>query len=291
MATETTVTSAKAWALDQPSTYSPDDAVPDALILQTSTISGEVDGDQPVVRVPYVDDADAGFIAEGAEIPEADPGLDEVAIATGKVSQLVRLSREQFGRENASTLIMSSVRRAVTTAANRAYIAQPAPVAPAITPPAGLLNIDGISEVTGLVVGALDPLIDLIAEIQDAGGNPTHIVTSPTGWAELLKLKAADGSHESLLGAGTDNAERRLLDLPVLVSSAVPPGGGLVIDQTAIVSAVGDVQVATSDQAYFSSDSIGVRCTWRFGANVVHPERIGRFTVDAGATSTSPNLA
>ena len=37
--------------------------------------------------------------------------------------------------------------------------------------------------------------------------------------------------------------------------------------------------VATSDQVYFNADSVGVRCTWRFGQNVVKPNRIGKFTV------------
>jgi len=31
--------------------------------------------------------------------------------------------------------------------------------------------------------------------------------------------------------------------------------------------------------AYFANDSIGLRCTWRFGQNVVRPARIGKFTV------------
>ena len=58
-------------------------------------------------------------------------------------------------------------------------------------------------------------------------------------------------------------------------------GTGLVIDKSAIVSAVGEVMVAQSEHAYFDSDSIALRCTWRFGANVVRPDRIGKFTVTA----------
>ena len=39
------------------------------------------------------------------------------------------------------------------------------------------------------------------------------------------------------------------------------------------------VQVAQSEHLYFASDSIGLRCTWRFGANLVRPDRVGSFTV------------
>jgi hypothetical protein len=36
---------------------------------------------------------------------------------------------------------------------------------------------------------------------------------------------------------------------------------GLVIDRSAIVSAVGSVLIATSEHQYFDSDSVGVRAT------------------------------
>jgi hypothetical protein len=59
MATETTVTSAKAWAPDLRAIPARD-AIPDALILLTSTVAGVVEGDAPAARVPYVDDASDG---------------------------------------------------------------------------------------------------------------------------------------------------------------------------------------------------------------------------------------
>ncbi len=68
---------------------------------------------------------------------------------------------------------------------------------------------------------------------------------------------------------------RQLLGIPVLVSSAMTAGSLIVIDRAAVVSAVGPVVVAVSDQAYFASDSIGLRCTFRFGQNVVRPDLTG----------------
>lgn len=132
MVTQITPTSAKAWSPDL-TAVAPRDAVPDALVLLTSTVAGRVEGDEPAIRVMFVDDAAATFVAEGAPIPEADPDLAETLVYTGKVSQLLRLSREQFVQPNAQQLLAESVRRAVTKAANTAYIAQAAPVAPAVT--------------------------------------------------------------------------------------------------------------------------------------------------------------
>jgi len=84
-----------------------------------------------------------------------------------------------------------------------------------------------------------------------------------------------------LLGAGSADVVKSLFSVPVIVSNAVPAGGLIVLDKSAIVSAVGKVEVATSDQVWFTSDSIAVRGTWRFGATVVKPNRLAHLTVTA----------
>jgi hypothetical protein len=96
--------------------------------------------------------------------------------------------------------------------------------------------------------------------------------------AGFRKLRIGTAYNQSLLGAGTDDAEQLLLSLPILVNIALDPYTGLVVDKTAIVSAVGNVQVATSEHAAFQADSVAIRATWRFGHSVVRPERIGKFT-------------
>lgn len=189
-----------------------------------------------------------------------------------------KLSREQFSQPNAQELLAASVRRAVTKAGNAAYINQVAPTPPAITPPAGLMNISGIID-GGDIADDLDGLVDLLATLAGNGAEPSHIVMSPTAWASMRKFKVAADYNTTLLGTGATDAQKFLLDLPVIVTPAAPADSGLVIDKTAVVSAVGDVQVATSEHAFFSADSVAVRCTWRFGANVVKANRIGKFTV------------
>ncbi len=281
MATETTRISAKAWAVDVRA-VAPTDAVPEALILQTSTVVGSVEGDAPAVRVQYVDDATAGFVAEGDPINEADPDLAETLVYTGKVAQLVKLSREQMAQPDAENLLSESVRRAVTKAADIAYIRQVAPTAPATTPPAGLVNVAGVLA-GGAVVGDLDGLVDLQAAIAGNDGNPTHILLSPSAWASLRKFKDQTGSARSLLGAGVEDVVPSLLNLPVIVSNALAAGSGLMLDRSAIVAVLGDVMVSQSEHVYFASDNVALRCTWRFGQNAVHPDRLGAFTVTAPA--------
>ncbi|MGW4636864.1 phage major capsid protein [Nocardia sp. NPDC004415] len=277
MATETTTTSAKAWAPDLQA-FAPDDVVPEALIMQVSTIAGSVEGDSPVVRVAYVDDDDAQFTAEGSAIPEGDPDLAEALIHTAKITQLVRLSREQYAQNGTADMLASSVQRAITKKANQAFLSQVAPTSPAVAPVAGLVNVSGI--VAGdAVTGSLDALVDLVAELQANDATPTHLILDPLGWAELRKLKTATGSNQSLLGAGTTDAQALLLSLPTLVSNAMPASTGLVIDKSAVISAVGSILLATSTEAYFASDSIGLRATWRTGHTVPRPDRLGKFTI------------
>lgn len=279
MALIATTTSSSAHRPDQ-FTYAPADIVPDALILQTSTVSGNIEGDEPVLRVAYVDDDEAGFVAEGAPIEEADPDLAETIVATGKIGQLMRLSREQRGQNRTPELLLASLNRSILKAANTAYIRQAAPTAPAITPAAGLLNVPGVTD--GGTVGAnLDIISDALTAIEENGGTASHIIAAPSAWNAIRKLKTGTGSAQTLLGAGTGDIEKRLFGIPVLTSSAVPTGGLIALDQRAIVSAVGSVQVTLSEDRYFEYDSIGMRATWRFGANVVRPERIVKLTINA----------
>ena len=280
--THTTATSAGAWRPDV-YTFAPADAVPDALVLQCSTVAGQIEGDAPVMRVAYVDDDQAQFTAEGDEIPEGEPALAEVLVHTAKVTQLVRLSNEQYLQANTAGQLAQSVSRAVTRRANIGFVAEPAPTGPAVAPVAGLVHVANVIE-GDEVSGSLDALVDLIAVLQDNLAIPSAILVDPLGWAELRKLKIGSAYNQSLLGAGTSDAVPMLLSLPVLVDPAVPDYSGVVVDRNAIVSAVGDVKVATSEHQYFSNDSVLLRATWRFGHVVVRPNRLGVFTIAGGGS-------
>lgn len=276
---QTTLNSSKAWAPDK-NIFNPADAVPNALILQHSTVGGVIEGDRPSLRVAYVTDDAAQFTGEGVEIPEADPGLDEVLVYTAKITQLVRISNEQFRQDGTAGELSTSVQRAIVKKADQAFLTQVAPVAPNVTPPAGLLNVSGIVD-GGPVAGNLDALVDLVAQLESNGGMPTGIILDPLAWASLRKFKTATGSELTILGAGTNDAQKMLLDLPITVSNALTANSGIVVDSTAVASAVGAVNIATDESAYFTSDGVALRATWRIGWNIVRPNRIGKFTVTA----------
>lgn len=279
MATQITPTSPKAWAPDQ-TAYVPGDVIPDALLLTTSTVVGSIEGDEPAVRVPFVaNDGTVGFVAEGATIPDAEQDFDEVVVLTGKIATLGKYSFETLQQPEAARLVVESLSRNVIRKANAAYLGNAA----IADGPTGLLNIVGITN--GGVIGPdLDAVVDAVAGIEAAGGTATHIIAAPDAWAELSKLKRADASNESLVGAGTVAAERALLSLPVFVTPDMPSHEILVGDRSAVVAAQSLVRLARSEDAYFSADVIGVRLTWRLGWNVMHPDRVAKLsTADLGS--------
>ncbi|QKT06067.1 phage major capsid protein [Gordonia sp. X0973] len=278
MATIKTGTSPQAWRPDV-NTFAPVDEIPEALIVQASTLGGKVEGDAPSVRVAYVTDDDAQFSAEAEVIPESDPVLSEALVHTAKVTQLIKLSMEQYMQPGTNDQLSTSLKRAITKKANEAFLAQVAPTSPAVAPVAGLLNTTGV--VAGdEVTTNLDPIVDLIAELEANGATPSLIVLDPVGWAAIRKLKTATGSNESLVGAGVGDAVQQLLDRRVIVSPSMTVSTGLVIDPTEVISAYGDINLATSTDAYFNSDSIAIRATWRLGHVVPRANRLGTFTIE-----------
>ncbi len=274
----TTTTSAKGWAPDIKQ-FPPAEILPDSLLFQTSTVLGTVDGDAPVVRVPWVDLDSAQFTAEGDEIPEGTPDLNEVLVHTGKVTKLLRVSHEQWEQDGTNVALSQAVTAAIQEKANEAYLSQVAPTAPAVTPPAGLFNVPGITEWVEPITGNLDGITDLLALLETLKAHPSHIVMSPLAWAAIKKIKTQTGSAETLLGSGANAAARLLEGLPVITSPYMTNMTGLIIDKRAIASAAGPIRVAQSEHAYFTSDSLALRATFRFGQNLVHPARIGKFTV------------
>lgn len=251
-----------------------DKIVPDALIHQIATATVPVEGDAPVVRVPYVaEDPSVGFVAEGAPIPLDDAELSEVLIHTQKLAVLSSMSRESATHMEAEQYVANSMRRAVTTKADAAVLSND-------TTPTGLLSVEGMIDGGTLAPTDLDVLSDAITEVEANGGTVTHLVMDPKAWGALRKLKTSTDSAQLLLGSPAEQTERRLFGIPVLVSAQMSPGSILISDRSNVVASIGQIQVVRSAHAMFDRDSYAYRVTWRFGWNVIHPDRLARVTLD-----------
>lgn len=278
MATQVT-NSLKSLYPDQVFVYN--EAVPDALIANplVATVAGEIEGDAPRVRVPYIKtDPTSGFVKEGADITDGGGELDEVLISTGKIATVVKQSNESASFETASQLIAAGVSRSIITSADNAFLnnaknedtdAQNGPV--------GILNTEGIPAIQTTGEGIVDAVADAKAAIGGNGGIPTAIVANYAVEAILRKLKTTDG--RGLLIDPVEAGELSIHGLPVIVNRAMPDNTLLVVSAGEIVAAVGTVNLAVSTDALFTSDSLIRRATWRIGAKVIHPNRLAKLTI------------
>lgn len=270
MATNTTLNTAKAWHPDQVA-YLPEDVVPEALILLASTVAGQIDGDEPSVRVPYVgDDGTATFVDESNPIGDAGQHFDEVVVSTHKLASLGKYSIEVLNQPTPAEMITNSLQRSLVKKANAAFLHNP-------SNPTGILNAAGITE-GGAVSANLDPVIDAVAAIEGNDGQASIIIASPSAWADLSTLKSASGSNQSLLGAGVEAGVRSVLGVPVVVTNQAEAGTLVVIDKTAIVSAVGPIRLVRSDDAFFTLDVAAIKIAWRIGWSLMHPDRLVSLT-------------
>jgi HK97 family phage major capsid protein len=266
------------WNPDLYASLDADDLVPDALIIRTGTYAGSVEGDAPSVRVPYVsDDGTAAVVAEGGTITPNDSTPAEIVFATDKVSRMIKVSREQLAQSGAAERLARSMARSVIVKADDLYLNNAAN-------PTGLLLTAGLAT-AGDLGGATDPTVfeayDAVGAIENDGGQATHILFNPLDWALLSKLPDETGSARSLLADVHDASRRSLAGVPVIVSNHVTQGAALMLDQSEIITAYGNLLMARSDDFYFDSDSVALRLTWRLGFKVARVARLQRLTVAA----------
>ena len=166
-----------------------------------------MDGDEPAVRVPFVDvDDDAGFVAEGDDIDEAATDSSEVVINTGKVAVLVKVSREQYGTGSAASMLSDATRRALIRKANVAYLSQVAPTPPATTPPAGLLNLSPTDG--GLVSGNLDAVSDAFHALALPRRKTVTSGTTSSSTKFSANSDCADTPQQPRSSSSTDRGQR-----------------------------------------------------------------------------------
>lgn len=277
MASTTTTTAAQVWRPDA-NVFAPQDALPDAAILNHSTVSAKIEGDAPSMRVGYISDAAAAYHTEGAALTDTDPSLSEIVVITQEIGFYHEMTRDQYRKTSTPEQLAASVARSITKLADKSFLSEANPTSPAVRPIGGLENYAGLSSQTAVATN-IDKLIDLEATVRAAGANPTAWLLAPDTWAGLRKMKTATGSAIGILGAGTEEARPALLSIPVFVNAEMTSKTGLLVDRNEIISAVSDLEVDVDHSAAFKSVKVAIRGTWRIGYGVPRPTRIGKFVL------------
>lgn len=204
-----------------------------------------------------------------------NPELAEAAFNTAKLAVLARVSNEQLKQGSTSNVLTNSVSRSLTRGADELLLQ--GNTGASVT---GLLDASGVED--GGVLGSdLDTLADALATIEANGGTAAAIVTHPLDYATLRKLKTGEGSHASLLGAAADDIQPRVLGVPVYRSAAARQGTLLVVDPTAVASAISNATISVDTSRYFEYDASAVRGTIRLGASLVREGRAVTLTLGA----------
>lgn len=221
--------------------------------LATVVTTGSASFNIPILK----EDAGAAWVVEGGEIAADDPTLDELTVTPKKVAGLTIISRElaDDSSENAQELVGQGLARSIINQINAAFLGNLA--APA---PKGLTSLANVTAVAGNLAN-LDVFAEAIAEAENAGANLTGWVVHPDDALTIAKLKDLATSNKVLL----ENS-RIIMGRPVIVSTKATVGTiwGLAAGRNITVLR-DDVELAVSDDAYFSSDRIAIRATLRIG--------------------------
>ena len=168
----------------------------------------------------------AGTVLEGAAKPEATLALTERTAQIRKVAVWIAATSEQLEDQESMQQYIDSrlgymVQRKVDT-----QIVSGTGIAPDML---GILNTPGIQT----VVKGADPTPDAIAKamtkVRDAGGEPSAVLLNPADHQEILLLRTTDGIYISA-GGPWDSGPARIWGVPVIISSSVPSGTGIVGD-------------------------------------------------------------
>lgn len=229
------------------------------------------------VNLPIVtEDPAAGWFAEGADITPDDATLDELTVTPKKVAGLTKISNELANDSSpeAATVVGEGLARDIVSKIDAAFFGNTT-----TNGPSGLLSVEGVSVVDNDgSYSSFDVFAEAISKAEEVGATIGAFVTDPATALVLAKLKQATGSNMPMLGASaTDALERRILGVPLLVSSAVTAGTTWGIPKAAsFVVQRGGAELDVDKSVYFASYSTAVRAVMRVGFGFVHPAAIVR---------------
>jgi HK97 family phage major capsid protein len=242
------------------------------------------------VRVPRISSValtDAWRL-ENTLIAEVDPTYDELVLLPSSLPSLKIIHRisNELARNSAVDVVnalKSALVAKIAAELDRAFLSGDG-AAGGIT---GLINQDGVQEITSVGAPSVDDLFDAENMLLTANADPTTAAwfMSPRSLTALRKLRDGSGGAGTgpyLLQPDVSAAGRfTLLGHPLYVTSGIPNDDGAGDNESSIVLAdmsrvaVGrddDFSVALLDQTFGNWDQIAIRITARFDIGMLNSE-------------------
>lgn len=233
----------------------------------------------PEFRVPMVTkDPTAEWTGEGEEITSSDATLEEFVGRFGKLAGLTIISRELADDSSpaASEIVGQGLSRDLARKLDAAFFGTKG--SSTVQPP-GLEDLEGVTEVDGGAAWTdTDPFVEAIYKAAGVGATLSAFVANPDDALVLATLKESTTSKRPLLGSDPSQpAQRQVSGVALLTSPAVELGTvwGVPKDRVLVVVR-DDVKLDIDRSAYFSSDRVGIRATFRVAFAYPHPAAVVR---------------
>lgn len=245
----------------------------DSVAFQVTTV---LSTDSTSSKFPIVTaDAGAAWTPEGAEITPDDAEFDELEIFHKKVAALTIVSRELADDSNPAALdiVGAGLVRSLVAKVDAAFFA-----ATTSNGPNGIgATAHQLVNTSGGITNT-DPFAEAISKAADVGAVITSFVASPATALVLAKLKELTGSNRPLLGPDpTMPTATSIQGVPLLSSPYVTNGDIWAIPKAfAFTTLRTNTSLTISEDAYFSSDRLGVRATMRVAFGFPHASAIVR---------------
>lgn len=227
------------------------------------------------IRVPRIATGlSVGFVGEGAQIPEASVGMDEVSMLPSTLKSLKVLSRVTAEVLRSSAVALDSIlkTRLVTDTA--------AALDSALFTSTGSSNtIKGLLNQSGVATGVLDAtepdsFLDGIGIARANEVRPNRWFLSPADYLAVRKIKDADGRYILEQDITAEGAER-LFGIPVTVTSRIPTGKAVLADMSLVAVARDMAPTVVIDSSrYFDTDEVALRVVARFDLALLQPKAV-----------------
>jgi HK97 family phage major capsid protein len=231
-------------------------------------------------RVPVVTATpNAAWTAEGAEIALSDPTTTEVSVTPPKLAALSKVSRElaDDSGQTAIGIVGQGMIRDLAQKLDEAFFGSPV----SAEAPSGLNDVVGISTVTLTDEFAnADPFNAAMSQAEQVGETVTAFVGHPDTVLRLANLKESTGSNRGLLQPDPTAPGRRVIGgVPLFQSQHVAANTVWAIPRSASLAILRTpAELTVSQDAYFSSYSLGVRIVQRAGFLFPHAAALVKIT-------------
>ena len=227
------------------------------------------------IRVPRIASGlTVGFVGEGAQIPEASVGMDEVTMLPSTLKSLKVLSRVTSEVLRSSAVALDSILKQRLTTDTAAALDT------ALFTSTGSSNtIKGLLNQTGVATGVLDAsepdsFLDGIGIARANEVKPNRWFLSPADYLAVRKIKDSTGRY-ILQPDLTQTGQEVLFGVPVTVTSRIPTGKAVLVDMSLVAIARDLSPTVTVDSSrYFDTDEVALRVVARFDLALLQPRAV-----------------